>query len=408
VVLSRESRQTSLRVAATRGRRIGVAQHALVVGEVAAAFVLSIGALLLLQTYVALRPTSPGFRVEDRVVADFDLPDEPYRDLRVSHRFATEVLERVRSLPGSPRAELATHLPLTGLTMILPARGDGSQDVSEVHVRAVSPGYLDLMEMEVAQGRGLEPADREGAPPVLVVNETAARRLWNTVDVIGRKATIDLGGAEVELDVVGVLRDTWIRRGPQPSAEVFASFDQLPFAFFTVVVESSPERPVVLEDLRGVVNSIDRGVPIRRFTTLEDIAAETVAQPRFQATLLGALTLIGVMLAATGCFAVLMQLVGQRTRELGVRLTMGASVHSVAGLVLRRALVLGAIGTGLGMSLALFATRLLENQIYGIARNDVSTFVLAALAMLVVVSAAALVPAARVTRLDPVEAMRAP
>jgi putative ABC transport system permease protein len=408
VLVSGRSESTSLRAASTRARRGGLAENALVVAEVAAAFVLSIGAMLLLQTYIALRPSSPGFTVGNRVVADFELPDQSYGNDGRSHRFATELIDGIRSLPGWPDAELATNLPLTGNTMMLPVRGDEARDAAEAHVRAVSAGYLDLMDMEIVRGRPLLRSDGEGSSPVVVVNESAARELWGTVEVVGRHAMITFGKNPVPFEVVGVVRDAWLLRGPESSAELFTSFDQLPYSFFSVVIESTPARPVTLQDVRAVVNSLDRGVPIRDFRTLEEIAAGTVATPRFLATLLGALTLIGVLLAGTGCFAVLSQLVGRSSRELAVRLTVGASARSVAALVLRRALTLAVIGSALGIGIAIFATRVLEAQIYGIERTDPSTFVLAVVGMLIVITAAALIPAARVARLDPVVVMRAP
>jgi hypothetical protein len=188
-----------------------------------------------------------------------------------------------------------------------------------------------------------------------------------------------------------------------PASDLVA---QLPTSLFSVVIESTRQRPVTLHEVRDVVNRIDRTIPVLDFQTMREPVGWSVAAPRFQATLLTLLTVIGILLAATGCFAVLMQSVGRRTRELGVRMTLGATTTSVALLILRRALGLGATGTVIGVCVALAATRLIETYLYGVQRTDAPTFIAAAVLVTAVVAAAAVVPARRVARLDPVQALR--
>jgi len=409
--VSRWAERTSLHAAATRGQRAGVAQSLLVIGEVAVALVLTIGALLLVRTYAALRPAAPGFQVQDRVVAAFELPGNVYEFYGddAALRFGEQLLAGIRALPGAPDAELTTNVPMTMMAVIgrkaTPAEGAGAPEVN-ILFRSISPDYLQLMQMPLLTGRDLLARDAAGAPLVGVINETAARRLWNTTAVVGRRLRVYDGENEEQLEIVGVVRDARYLYLPEARPEVFVPFAQLPVSHFSVVIGSTPQRPMTIRELRDVVNGIDRQVPILDFKSMREAVGLIVAAPRFQATLLTLLTIIGIVLAATGCFAVLMQNVGRRTRELGVRMTLGATARHVAMLILGRALALAAIGTAIGIGIAVVATRLLENQLFGVERTDPPTFIVAALVVAVVIAAAALVPARRVARLDPVQALR--
>jgi putative ABC transport system permease protein len=408
LAVARWNERTSLRAASARGQRASLVQSALVVFEVAAAVVLTIGALLLIQTYARLRPTRPGFQVENRMVASFALPTDPYADSARTRAFAVALVAGVNGLPGTPRAAIVTDLPLTGSSIMLPLKQPVIPGSSRtmMHFRAVSPNYLEVMEMPLLSGRPLLASDRAGAPNAAIVNETAARRLWPDQSPLGRTLQIELGKAPSDLVVVGVVRDAWIFQGPDTRPEIFASFEQFPFSRFSVVIAHTPGLPPGLQQLRQVVATIDPAAPVREVKPLRDVIAWTVIVPRFQATILSILTAIALILAATGCFAVLTQIIGRRAREFAVRMAVGAGVPSVVGLILRRATLLALTGAIIGIAIALAATRVLESYLHGVSRTDPATYAIAALGLTGIVIAAALYPARRLARLNPIDTLR--
>jgi putative ABC transport system permease protein len=262
------------------------------------------------------------------------------------------------------------------------------------------------MEMPLLSGRPLLASDRAGAPNAAIVNETAARRLWPDQSPLGRTLQIELGKAPSDLVVVGVVRDAWIFQGPDTRPEIFASFEQFPFSRFSVVIAHTPGLPPGLQQLRQVVATIDPAAPVREVKPLRDVIAWTVIVPRFQATILSILTAIALILAATGCFAVLTQIIGRRAREFAVRMAVGAGVPSVVGLILRRATLLALTGAIIGIAIALAATRVLESYLHGVSRTDPATYAIAALGLTGIVIAAALYPARRLARLNPIDTLR--
>ncbi|MEX2608341.1 MAG: ADOP family duplicated permease [Gemmatimonadota bacterium] len=397
---------------ATEGRGAGRVQGALVVAEVAAALVLVVGAGLLARTYDALRPEDPGFRVEDRLVASFNLSASAYPEPADRLRFTERLLAEVRARTGDAPAVVATDLPLTGMSsyMTVP-RVDGEplpeDGPSGVHFRAVTPGYFAFMEMPMLLGRGFSPGDGDGAPLVAVVNESAARVLWGEgVNPVGRELTLEVTEERGPLRVVGMVRDAWILRGPEPRAEVYASFPQLPSGRFHLVVATPPGAPVGPAIVRQAARAVDPGVPIRELAPLEQLVSWSVVVPRFQASVLGAVTAVALFLAAMGVFAVLSQMIGRRRRELGIRLALGATGSGIMMAVLRRAGTLALVGVAVGTGIAWGATRVLEAHLYGVTPHDPATFAGAALILVGTVLAAGFGPARRAGRVEPMRTLR--
>lgn len=396
----------------TGGRRAGRAQEGLAVAQVAMALVLVVGSALLLRTYLAVRPTDPGFVIEGRTVLEVELPEASYRTEESQRRFASRIVEEMRTVPGVADAALATDLPLTGESMVFPAvavegvAAEGERPPN-VHTRAVSPDYLGLMEMELAAGRGIEPSDGAGAPHVAVVNETTATRLFGEGTLpLGRELTLEVRGRELTSTVVGVARDAWVLFGPEPRPEVFLPFEQVPFRRFKVVLASPPGTTPAASGLRNALAAVDPRLPAREIAPFSELAAWSFALPRFQAMLLGGLAFIALVLAGTGCFGVLSRLVARRTRELGIRMALGARVAHVLWLVLRRAGAVAALGIVLGAVLARAGGRLLAAQLHGVRSTDPVALVGAAMVLLITVAAAALQPTLRAARTDPARTLR--
>jgi putative ABC transport system permease protein len=401
------SERVSLRSGLAKHRRAGAAQGLLVVSEVAAAIVVLVGVALLAQTYFALRPTSPGFQIEDRAVATLNLPPDLYADPAAVRDFADRLITELGARAGGTVA-LATDLPLTGMSMYLQAsRGGPDAELTGVHFRAVSAGYLEMMRMRLLAGRTLTAADVPGAPNVAVVNESAARRLWgDAADAIGRTTTLMLHDGPVEVRVVGVLADAWVLRGPVPSPVVFTAFRQLPFARFSVVIATSRERPVPEGDVLAALRAVDPRVPLLTYGTLRDSVAWSVVFPRFQATLLAVLGMLTLVLAASGIFAVLSQMIARRTPEFGIRMALGASVGAIVRSVLGRVAPLAAAGIVAGVLLAGAATRLLRTHLFGVEPGDPASYLAAIAAVTLSLLLAAVRPLVRAARVDPIATLR--
>jgi putative ABC transport system permease protein len=407
---SRSGRDSGAGRGATRSRKEGRAQSLLVVAEVAVTLVLVVGSGLLLREFLAVRPVHPGFQIRDRTVATVVLPESTYDTAARRAAFLRQLLERVHELPGAPRVAAATDLPLTGETMsFLPTSVDGvgvGRD-EQIFSRSVTPGYFELMGMPIVQGRPIDEEDRPGAPRAAVVNESAVRKYWPSVaDVVGHRMTLDTNHGTVEVTVVGVVRDTWLLRGPRSSPVIFASFWQLPYSRFQVVAESTPTRPVRASDLRQALTAVDPRVPLQDPETLKARTAWSWAPARFQAAVLGSLAAVALFLAAVGTFAVLSHLVGRRTREVAVRVALGAKRGQVLALVFRHGMVLATAGVVLGLALSWVCGRVLALELFDVSPTDPATLITASAALLVVSAVAVLRPALRAARLDPAKPLR--
>ncbi len=409
LAVTRWNHTASLRAATTRAPRVGAAQGSLAVIEIAAAFVLAIGALLLLRTYSAIRPDQPGFQVNNRVGVTFNLPRAGYTTEESALPFVESLLEKTAQLPGAPRAAVTTDLPLTGGTMMLPIRREGAApDKPEtMHVRAVSPGYLELMEMPVLYGRALSRSYTRNSVEA-VINETAARKVWGDAQrALGQRFTIKSPDHDVDLEVSGIVRDAW-SFSPDPRPEVFTSFWTMPYRRFSLLLADDAARPLTLQNIREMVNGIDSSVPVLEFESLKKQISWITVQPRFQATLLSLITLVAMLLAGTGCFAVLAQLIGRRLHDLAIRRALGATGGDVVRWVLARTVWLVVPGIVLGSALALAGTRVLASSLYGVSPTDKPTFATAALLLTALVLCAALLPTARAVRASPLAALKTP
>jgi predicted lysophospholipase L1 biosynthesis ABC-type transport system permease subunit len=210
----------------------------------------------------------------------------------------------------------------------------------------------------------------------------------------------------MEIEVVGLLRDAWVLRGPEPGAELFVPFERTPFGRFRVVIESRRNRPVSEREVMAAVLAVDPTVPLQSFTSMRDLIAWTTTVPRFQAALLGVLSTIALLLAATGCFAVLSRMVALRAPEMGIRMALGASSPAIARLVLGRIALLAAWGIAAGTLVALVATRVLQSEIYGVTSSDPASYFAASTVLAVTVLLAGARPLWRAIRVDPLQSLR--
>jgi putative ABC transport system permease protein len=275
----------------------------------------------------------------------------------------------------------------------------------------VTPDYHRAMGIAVVRGRALDATDRRGGQPVVLINETAASRLWPGEDPLGRQFTLGTrmgqGGLSAGGVVVGVVRD--VRdAGPvhPPRPTVYLAHAQFPMGFASLAIRSASDAPVAINAIQALVAELDPNVPIFRVRTMEQLVANATAQPRVYVLLLGLFAAVAVLLAALGIYGVLAHAVSQRTREIGIRLALGAGRRGVVATVVGQAGVLALTGLGIGLVLALGLTRLLGPLLFQVSPRDTATYAAVASALLAVALVAALVPARRAARVDPVLALK--
>lgn len=390
----------------------------LVVGEIAAALVLVIGAALLVRSYAELSSVDPGYQVEGVLTTRLTLPAADYADTEVAP-FFRRLFERVDGLPGVVAAGAVSNLPLAtdlgDLNFDIEGRETPADGVSsKADWQAVTPGYLDAMRIPLVSGRAIEPADDVDAPGVVVINETAARRYWPGENPLGQRILLGGGAGPGWVTIVGIVRDVKHAAFDEaPRTEMYLAHEQFrfwdgggPVRGMTLAVRTPGEPAALAGLLREAVAALDPALPLAEFRTMEQVVSESLARPRLMMSLLATFAGVALVMGAVGIYGVMAWLVGRRTRELGLRLALGAQARDVAGLVLKQSLALTAAGLALGLLLAAFLTRALAGMLYGVTPLDAWTFAGVPLALAAVALLAAWVPTWRASRIDPGEVLR--
>jgi putative ABC transport system permease protein len=398
-------------VAAGRSRL----RAALVVGEVAVAVVLLVGAGLLARSFVALRQAPLGFEPANVLSFELSLRDSLYPTPPKWRAFFEELLARVEALPGVQSAASVTLRPLWGTVgMDWPFTIEGqSADEAErnplLNFEAVSPDYFSTMGIAVKSGRVFTAADAEGQPGVVVVSEAAARRAWPGQGPLGKRIKIPLPGTPYHatwLTVVGVVADARYREIQAARHDLYMSFLQADHRPNHLVVRSASEPAALTAAVREVVKSLDPGQPAPEAITMARVVSEALGGPRFAARVSSAYAFAALLLAALGLYGLLAYAVSRRTREIGIRVALGAGPSAIRSLVLREGLSLVASGIGLGLLGAAASARLLGALLYEIRPADPVTFAVVPLLLLVVAILACLLPARRATCVDPAVSLR--
>ena len=399
-----------------RGRRR--VRAALVITEIALAFVLVAGAGLLVRSLTTLLHEDPGF--DDRNVLTMTLPHAGPADAAHLVPYVEDLLAHVQAAPGVTSAALADTLPLQGWGNGMPYQVAGRAAVDRANRQAtgfkrVSPAYFQTLGMRVIKGRGLSVEDRSGTPPVTVINKTMAEAVFPGQNPLGQHLLIQQIapdqpqlGPELPWEVIGVVADENTQGLDQPpSGGMYVPLAQSPYPSLSLVVRSAVRPEAVETAVRQAVHAVDKRLAIADVRLLADLRRESTAQPRLQTALLAAFAALALTVAAIGIYGVMSYSVAQRTREIGIRTALGASGGSVLGMVLGDGLRLVAIGLTLGLGGALALARLLTALLFGVTPGDpeAMAFTLAVLGL--VALAACFIPARRAMRLDPLAALRA-
>ena len=385
----------------------------LVVIEIALALVLLTGAGLLLKSFLRLRAVDPGFRPDHVATVTVDLPGAAYGSRGQLRLFHARVLEELTRIPNVAAAGAVNWLPpgpaIRGDFRI---EGDQSRQLSSIADKPfVSPGYFRAMGIRIVRGRDFTERDDARQPGAVIVSQSVARQMWPRQDPLGRRMTMqDHPTAASWLTVIGVVDDVKQQGlGHTADPAIYQSYlrdgDAFAIDHMTFVIRSPSDPSRLIPAIRAVLHTVDPDVP-GSIATMDDLMADTMAEPRFQTRLLGVFAGLALMLAVIGIYGVLAYSVAQRTTEISIRIALGARMANVAALVLGRALVLTVSGVALGGVGALGLTRSLAGLLFDVSPHDPATFGAVVLVLAVAALAAAVLPARRAQQMDPMAALR--
>ncbi|HEV8580560.1 MAG TPA: ABC transporter permease [Thermoanaerobaculia bacterium] len=390
----------------------GRARGLLVAAEMALAVVLLVLAGLLFRSFLRLRAVDPGFTPERVLTMPIELPADGYTSPAARVNFFQELSRRAAALPGVESAAFSDSIPLSGVSMILRGlRVEGRDPLPpekqpEIAITAVSPDYFRTMGIRIVGGRAFSEADTSSGTPVAVISRSMARKLWGDTDAVGRRLRMGPSTAPWTT-VVGVAVD--VRQDgldTEPRAQMYRPFliDPRDAGFLAVRTAANPA--ALIPAVRREVMALDRNVPLYDIATMEQRLAGSVAARRFNLVLLGLFAALALALAGVGLYGVLGYAVTERTREIGVRMALGAQRRGVLGLIIRQGLTLAAAGVGFGLVASFACSRLLRTSLFGITTNDPVTYVAIPLLLMLVALLSSYLPARRATRVDPLVTLR--
>lgn len=398
-------------VSLKRGERGGSVAHSrgralLIMFEVGLSLVLLIAAGLMVKSFARVTQVDPGFRTERLLIfsmsASAQLPEEERA------QFYRQALDRISAVPGIERVGATSRPPLSGGNSSRTFSLDGGEAEHAADVRVASADYFPALGIPLLRGRNFNPADTRTSEPVAVINEAAARAFFPGEEAIGHFIT-NYGPRSEKLRIVGVVgnvRHLALESAPRP--EVYQPLGQAMWPSFFVTARTRTSNPLShLPAVQEAVWSVNKAVPLGNPRTMEDFVARSLLQKKFVMTLLAIFAGLALLLAAIGLYGVISFSVAQRTRELGIRLALGAQRRDVLALVIREGMMLVALGLALGIFAALGLTRLLASLLYGISPTDPGTYAALALILAAVALLACLLPARRASTVDPIVALRA-
>lgn len=390
--------------------RSGKLRSALVVTEVALALVLLVGAGLLIKSFARLLESNPGFEAKNVVTMDIGLPRLRYSDVGQINRFYQQLLEGVAALPGVEAATVSNGLPglnrdwQTDIAIKGRPRAK-TDDLINVDWSIISSDYFSTMRTPLLQGRAFTPQEVQGGLPVVIVDEHLARQFWPDGDALGKHILYD---SATPHEIIGIARNVKTY-GTEADARI---------KIYTPLGRTDLNRAVLAirttnANLQGLVSAVirevhvlDKDLPVAEVETMEQILAREVSPQRFGTLLLTIFAAVALVLAAVGVYGVMAYSVAERTREIGIRLALGAQSGDVLKLIIKQGMMLALTGVAIGVAASLAVTRLMASMLYGVSASDPVTFVGVALLLTVVALLACYIPARRATKVDPMVALR--
>jgi putative ABC transport system permease protein len=393
--------------------RDGRLRASLVVSEIALTLTLLVGAGLLLKSFHLLVNVDPGFQTGNALSFDLSLSETKYPDGARQSAFYEQLLSRLATLPGVTSASGILGLPFTQFGFSSSFKVEEApvpgEDEPSGQLRGVTRNFLPSVGVPLVAGRMFQETDRRSSPPVLLASATAARKLFPKGDAIGKHLSFGARWSEdkIQGEIVGIVGDVKTVSLDEAALPLFyALADQSASTDMAIVLKTSVPPATLAEAVRREVHALDPALPVSGLTTLEDVVSKSVSRPRFYAVLLASFACVALLLAAVGLYGVIAYGVTRRTREIGVRVALGARPQDVLALVVGEGARLLGLGLAAGLALAFAATRLLRGLLFGVSPTDPASLLLVAALLSTVALLACVLPARRAARLDPVDALR--
>jgi predicted permease len=414
--------RTNLNTTLKEGGRSGTSsawarvRHGLLVTEVGLALVLLVGAGLMLRTLQQLTHVDPGFNAENLLTSQFALSEKSYNEEQ-RLVFFRECLTRIEALPGVRSAAFVMSLPIAGSNwnspfIVADQTFPAPDQAPSAAFTPVSVRYFETMEIQLRSGRGFSEAEMSDSPPVTVINESLARRLWPDENPIGKrlKQGRDANSKAVWREVIGVVADVKLNGVDRETPlQIYLPLAQHNSSGVRVVVRTTGDPLAAVATVEQTIHSLDKDLPISNQRSMEQLMGNAIAQQRLTLILMGCFALLALILSGVGIYGVISYTVKQRTREIGIRLALGAQTTDVLRLVIRQGMLMVGVGVVSGIAAALMLTKLLtsfSSLLYGVKATDPTTFVLVALLLAGVALLACYIPARRATKVNPIIALR--
>jgi len=404
--------------------KTGRLRDVLIVSELAFAVILMVGAGLLLRTLRDLLQESPGFNPTQVVTANIQLPNpneseaDPYRDIPRRAIFDRELLRRMKAISGVELAAITSALPTTNTNpnavggvasegfAIEDRPVESSQDLSAERIR-ISSDYFKVLQTTLLRGRSFTEADEDGKPLVAIIDESTARKYWPDQDPLGRRVRFGRDPTKPWTTVVGIVKDI---------KSDGLDIDGVPHIYVSAYQDNSKKLSVVLRtslpatllepQIRHEIQGIDPGLPVFNVSSMNDVLDRSLASRRFSADLVGGFAGLAVLLASIGIYGLLAYMVGQRSREIGIRMALGARQDDILRMFLHKGVALAGVGIVAGLIFSAFTASMLASLLYGVRPHDPAVFMAVPLLLLAVAALASYLPARRATKIDPMFALR--
>ena len=393
----------------TAGGRFRLRQS-LVVAEIALAFVVLIGAGLLIKSFSHLLAVRPGFDPAHLSTLRMGLTDQRYIKATDKARFVKDLNVRLESIPGVLGVGISDDLPIseTDSTTRITVEGRPSQTADEqtvVGLHVINANYFAALGTRLLKGRTITERDDRNAPSVFVINQTMARRLWPNEEPVGKR--IRYNSKDPFGEIVGVVEDVkYDGLHSADSPHLYEPYQQNSWPFLTFALRSQLDQSTLIAAVQREVRALDPNLPISNIRTMGEVMDDSLARRRLVLTLFSFFAAVALLLAAIGIYGVLASSVARRTRELGIRMALGAQVGDVLRMIIRQGMVLISIGLGIGLIAAFAMTRVLKSLLFGVSVTDPVTFAAIAALLMLVALMACYIPARRATKVDPLVALR--
>ena len=395
----------------SEGFRSNRVRSLLVVSEIALSLVILVSAALLVRSYQHLQDVDPGFNPSNMLTLQISLPIKKYDDTAKLATFFQQLVQRLEALPQAKAVTLANDIPLDGDMQTSAPRIEGRSNTpgegSLAGVHAISQNYFQVIGTPVLKGRAFTNADTQDSPPVIIINNTMAQRLFPNEDPLGKRIRFSDDPKVPWQQIVGVVGDIKHEGlDAKPFMETYLPVPQSPRPLMAVMIRTTDDPTNLVSAARNAVLEVDKDQPVYDIKTMEQRLSESIASRRLSMILFASFAGIALLLAVVGVYSVMSYTVSRRTHEMGIRMALGARALDVLKLVIWQGMTLALIGILLGVLAAFAVTRLMSGLLYGVSATDPVTFAGVALMLVVIALLACLIPARRATKVDPMIALR--